>query len=58
MLVVQLKWFVKVCRYLFTIFTLSTGIFYTGAIIGPAVGYMVGAEFLNYFSEITVDPTM
>ncbi|XP_055870859.1 solute carrier organic anion transporter family member 4A1-like [Biomphalaria glabrata] len=34
------------------------GIFYTGAIIGPAVGYMVGAEFLNYFSEITVDPTI
>ncbi|XP_055870857.1 solute carrier organic anion transporter family member 4A1-like isoform X4 [Biomphalaria glabrata] len=33
------------------------GIFYTGAIIGPAIGYMVGAEFLNIYTEVTVDPT-
>ncbi|XP_059174792.1 solute carrier organic anion transporter family member 4A1-like [Physella acuta] len=32
------------------------GIFYTGAIIGPAIGYMVGAEFLNIYTELTVDP--
>ncbi|CAL1532840.1 unnamed protein product [Lymnaea stagnalis] len=32
------------------------GIFYTGAIIGPAAGYMVGAKFLNIYTEISVDP--
>ncbi|KAH9487884.1 Solute carrier organic anion transporter member 4A1 [Bulinus truncatus] len=33
------------------------GIFYTGAIIGPAIGYMVGAEFLNVYTEVSVDST-
>ncbi|BFZ21196.1 hypothetical protein BsWGS_24235 [Bradybaena similaris] len=33
------------------------GIFYTGAIIGPAIGYMVGAKFLDVYTDVTVDPT-
>ncbi|CAG5119222.1 unnamed protein product, partial [Candidula unifasciata] len=32
------------------------GIFYTGAIIGPAAGYMVGAKFLDIYTDVTVDP--
>ena len=32
------------------------GIFYTGATIGPAVGYMLGSELLNIYVDLDVDP--
>ncbi|GFS11998.1 solute carrier organic anion transporter family member [Elysia marginata] len=31
------------------------GIFYTGAVIGPAIGFILGSEFLSYFTEPGVD---
>ncbi|KAK3798827.1 hypothetical protein RRG08_007184 [Elysia crispata] len=31
------------------------GIFYTGAVIGPAVGFILGSEFLSDFTEVGVD---
>lgn len=30
----------------------STGIFYTAAILGPAVGYLLGGYFLNIYTEV------
>ncbi|CAG5116727.1 unnamed protein product, partial [Candidula unifasciata] len=32
------------------------GIFYTGSIVGPAIGYILGAKFLEMYVEIDVDP--
>lgn len=32
----------------------STGIFYTAAILGPAVGYLLGGYFLNLYTELHV----
>lgn len=31
---------------------ISTGIFYTAAILGPAVGYLLGGYFLDIYTEI------
>lgn len=30
----------------------SAGIFYTAAILGPAVGYLLGGYFLDIYTEI------
>ncbi|GFO45163.1 solute carrier organic anion transporter family member [Plakobranchus ocellatus] len=35
--------------------SLYNGIFYTGAVIGPAIGFILGSEFLSIFTEIGVD---
>ena len=32
------------------------GIFYTGAIIGPAIGFMAGSSLLDIYTDIGVDP--
>lgn len=31
------------------------GIFYTGAVIGPAIGFILGSEFLSWYTEPGVD---
>ncbi|KFM61342.1 Solute carrier organic anion transporter family member 4A1, partial [Stegodyphus mimosarum] len=33
------------------------GIYYTMAVIGPAVGYLIGGQFLKIYVDIGVDPT-
>lgn len=38
--------------------SLCPGIFYTMAIIGPALGYVIGGELLKLYTDfITVDPS-
>ena len=42
--------------YKFSLFVLI-GIYYTMAVIGPAVGYLIGGQFLKLYVDIGVDPT-
>lgn len=32
------------------------GIYYTAAILGPAVGFILGSYFHSLYTDITVDP--
>lgn len=42
----------------FSIYVSFTGIYYTMSIIGPAVGYVLGGQFLQIYADtLTIDPS-
>ena len=42
----------------FNTFFFVTGIYYTTAIVGPAIGYVLGGQLLQIYTDfLTVDPT-